>query len=197
MENNFLKRINLPEEDETRSNVIQFPNITTDSRNITNDDENEKVTVYVPKGYSARIILEKKDEISTAAEYPYVHASVNKTDSKIFTNNIKNELAMTSVCDIINSQTEYNYISNFEDIYNIDIGKEEADMKLNKTKELNKIHIEFLAVSFITIIFSLIGLLIFSMNGFYIIHPSIYILGLFMGLGWLATVAASIHKHRR
>ncbi|GEA33627.1 hypothetical protein [Clostridium diolis] len=194
MENNLIERINLPKEDETISNVIQFPNNITDNRNII-DDENEKIIIYVPKGYSAKVILEKKDEISTDTEYQYSPSNVHKIDSKILTNTIKNELAMTSVCDIIKPQTGYNYTSDFKERY--DIGKEEADMKLSKTKELNKIHIEFLVVSFITIIFSLIGLLIFSMNGFYIIHPSIYILGFFMGLGWLATAATSIYKHRR
>lgn len=75
--------------------------------------------------------------------------------------------------------------------------KEECDMKLTKIKKINKINIEFITVSFLTIVISLIGLLIFAINGFYIIHPIIYVLGIFMGIGWGATALTSIYFNRR
>lgn len=75
--------------------------------------------------------------------------------------------------------------------------EEGYEMKINGIKELQKIHISFLLISSLTIIFSLVGLLVFSASGFYIIHPSIYILGIFMGLGWGATCITSIITRRR
>lgn len=75
--------------------------------------------------------------------------------------------------------------------------REECDMKIDKIKNLNKVHLEFIFVSTFTLVISLIGLLIFGMSGFYIIHPSIYIMGIFMGIGWGATAITSIVKTRR
>lgn len=70
--------------------------------------------------------------------------------------------------------------------------KEAYEMKINRINGINKIHIEFLMSAFIAIIISLIGLIIFSINGFYLIHPYIYILGIIMGIGWGATAITSI-----
>ncbi|EOU1463790.1 hypothetical protein C4D21_03365 [Clostridium perfringens] len=70
-------------------------------------------------------------------------------------------------------------------------------MKLLNERKLNKVHTEFLLISTITIIISLIGLLLFSATGFYIIHPSIYIIGILMGIGWGATCITSLIKLKR
>ncbi len=93
------------------------------------------------------------------------------------------EVLITEKMDIIHSKAE--------------ILKEEYDMKLIKLQKLNKIHTEFIVTSFSTIIISLIGLLVFSATGFYFIHPTIYILGIFMGIGWGTTVVTSIYFSRR
>ncbi len=69
----------------------------------------------------------------------------------------------------------------------------EVELEMKRIKSLNKEHIEFLLVSLLTIVFSLIGLLIFAIKGLYIIHPSIYILGIFMGIGWGATALTSLY----
>lgn len=75
--------------------------------------------------------------------------------------------------------------------------RKEYEMKLLNERKLNKVHIEFLLISTITIIISLIGLLLFSATGFYIIHPSIYIIGILMGIGWGATCITSLIKLKR
>lgn len=38
-----------------------------------------------------------------------------------------------------------------------------------------------------TIILSIIGLIIFKYSGKYIIHPSLYIFGVLIGIGWMFT----------
>ncbi|MDU2436130.1 hypothetical protein [Clostridium perfringens] len=75
--------------------------------------------------------------------------------------------------------------------------RKEYEMKLLNERKLNKVHTEFLLISTITIIISLIGLLLFSATGFYIIHPSIYIIGILMGIGWGATCITSLIKLKR
>lgn len=75
--------------------------------------------------------------------------------------------------------------------------EKEYEMKINRIRSLNQVHIEFLLVSFITIILSLVGIIVFSVSGFYIIHPSIYMLLFIMGIGWGATAIASVIKNRR
>ena len=82
------------------------------------------------------------------------------------------------------------------ELSNLKINMEEVESDMRRINRLNKEHIEFVLVSFLTIFFSMIGLLIFSVNGLYLIHPSIYILGILMGIGWGSTALVSIYKHR-
>ena len=46
---------------------------------------------------------------------------------------------------------------------------------------------DLFTIGCITLILSIIGLLIFKYSGKYILHPSLYILGVLMGIGWLLT----------
>ena len=52
----------------------------------------------------------------------------------------------------------------------------------------------FIVIGASVFIISLIGLLIFAMSDFYIIHPSIYIMGIFIGLGWFLTGMSIIKR---
>lgn len=75
--------------------------------------------------------------------------------------------------------------------------KEVEKMRVGKQKELNKLHTEFLLVSATTLILSIIGLVIFAMTGKYLIHPSLYVAGAVMGIGWGVTALTSIFTTRR
>lgn len=103
---------------------------------------------------------------------------VELKDTAIYEEIKKEELENTNM-DIIHSEVE-----NLKEAY---------EMKISRLNRINKIHLEFLMSAFITIIISLIGLIVFSINGFYIIHPYIYILGVVMGFGWGATAITSIY----
>ena len=72
--------------------------------------------------------------------------------------------------------------------------------ELLKKKEVEiavlKKQIEFLLTGISFIIFSLIGLLVFSAKGSYIIHPLLYIFTLLMGIGWSLTAIVSMKGNK-
>lgn len=157
-------------------NILEF---TSNTQSIK--EESESIKLDIPYGYKATVTIEQKEE--------FTHNSKSNT---IYINNNIHKAESTNIDSLLNDKNrESSYI--FKTINKI---KEEEHMKLEKVKNLNKEHMEFLLVSFLTVVLSLIGLLIFSIKGLYFIHPSIYLLGLLMGLGWGATALMSIYKHR-
>lgn len=79
--------------------------------------------------------------------------------------------------------------------------KEKIDLRnhkyLTEKNKLLKPQIEFLIVSIIILLLSILGLIIFHLMGKYLIHPSIYIAGILMGIGWLLTAIVSIKESKR
>lgn len=65
---------------------------------------------------------------------------------------------------------------------------------MDTRQQLKNEILRFILVSVITLILSAAGLIIFSLTGKYIIHPSIYIVGVIMGLGWLSTALTLVFK---
>ncbi|MCI6276554.1 MAG: hypothetical protein MR639_07425 [Clostridium sp.] len=65
---------------------------------------------------------------------------------------------------------------------------------MDPRQQLKKEILRFILVSVITLILSTAGLIIFSLTGKYIIHTSIYIAGVIMGLGWLSTALTLVLK---
>lgn len=55
----------------------------------------------------------------------------------------------------------------------------------------------FIITGVSTFVISLIGLIAFAVADFYIIHPSIYIMGTFIGLGWLLTGMSIIKRMQK
>lgn len=71
--------------------------------------------------------------------------------------------------------------------------KEALLMKRMAYHEMVTSQMKFLILSCFTIFFALIGLLVFSITGKYILSPMLYIIIFFIGIGWGATAIASIH----
>lgn len=67
-------------------------------------------------------------------------------------------------------------------------------MATGKLSNIFKKQVKFLLFSFLFIAASLVGILLFSLYGFYVIHPSLYLVTLTMGIGWGATALVSIHE---
>lgn len=61
------------------------------------------------------------------------------------------------------------------------------DYKHNKRLSFKRNVKRFIVIGASVFIISLIGLLIFAMSDFYIIHPVLYIFGMILGLGWFLT----------
>lgn len=91
-----------------------------------------------------------------------------------------------SVDDVLNNKKE--------DILNSNkyMLRQAHEMEVKRIQTLNKVNLEFLITAFVTLIVSLIGLIVYAVSGLYVIHPVIYIFGVFMGIGWLATALTSI-----
>lgn len=167
--------IDMPERKEKRSSVKNTKEL------ILNTRENGKFSIDT----TSKIELLESLQ-ATLEELIELEVNSNEDNFISVNENKRKQVLKTTEKDIIYSKDE--------EIRKIKKGYE---MKLNRVNQLNKVHIEFLLVSAMTIILSLIGLLVFSVNGFYIIHPSLYILGIFMGLGWGATCITSIITRRR
>lgn len=52
-------------------------------------------------------------------------------------------------------------------------------------------------VSIFVLLFSILGLIIFHFTGVYMIHPSVYIIGLIIGIGLEATATTAIIELKR
>lgn len=63
--------------------------------------------------------------------------------------------------------------------------------------ERRKLLRNFIITGSLTLLFGIIGLVIFSVTGWYIFHPTLYIMLVAMGLGWLSTAIASILEGRK
>lgn len=108
---------------------------------------------------------------------------------------ILSEEKINSKDDVLNQQ-KMDILVNKE-LVDKSYSKEELEMKLFKTNELNKINVTFMLISTSLIIVSLMGLLVFSIRGSLIIHPFIFIVGILMGIGWGATAITSMIYNRR
>ncbi|WP_243150906.1 hypothetical protein [Clostridium sporogenes] len=164
----------------TKGVIIPFPNIEK-TESILNEQEEDVIKIVVPRGFSAKVIFEKKEDSSTDE-----HLQKNVTS-------FKDETACDIIKDIGTSDYNFSYINNYADRNN---EKEETTMKkANLYDVLNK-QLRFLLVSIIFIIISLIGITIFCKFGKYFIHPIIYIGTLIMGIGWGLTALASIKYNK-
>lgn len=75
--------------------------------------------------------------------------------------------------------------------------KEEELMRKDAINQMKSKQTEFILLSTGTILLSFIGFIIFYTTGFYIVHPSLYLVILMMGIGWLATAITSVCTNRR
>jgi len=201
MENRFSKSSQLFERDETEGKIIQlYPN----SNSIDSNIEEEKITISIPKGYKAKVILEKEDESSKIPKI--VEPNLDDSNlNRLFSNNAIEEIAATSmvasplttstsIYDIIKLHRETTSLIRRFEGYNIN--KEELDMRKLLMYDVLKEQIKFLIMAICFIIMSLIGMIVFNRTGFYIIHPLLYIITLLMGIGWGATALASIKNNK-
>lgn len=70
------------------------------------------------------------------------------------------------------------------------------NMSLYKLVEIYDRQIKFLLFSLSFVIMSLVGIILYNRSGYYIIHPTIYLLTLLMGLGWTCTAIGSILNNK-
>jgi len=70
------------------------------------------------------------------------------------------------------------------------------NMSLYKLVEMYDRQIKFLLFSLSFVIMSLVGIILYYRSGYYIIHPTIYLLTLLMGLGWTCTAIGSILNNK-
>lgn len=66
----------------------------------------------------------------------------------------------------------------------------------DKLKRIFRKQVNFLLSSFLLIVASLVGMILFYLFDFYIIHPTIYLVTLAMGIGWCATAIVSIYEDK-
>lgn len=192
MENSILKKDNLLQRDSTNGKVIPlFPKMPTNNI-IDNEDDSEKIVIHVPKGFNAKIILEKKENHSTEIQSSKENFFDNN-NNEFFGNNIEEELATTSTYDIIKTPVNSGIFQNSDNTYS---KKEGVYMKKSVMYDVLKVQIKFLLVAVAFILFSITGLAVFYRTGFYVIHPIMYIFTLIMGIGWGSTALVSIKSNK-
>lgn len=121
--------------------------------------------------------------------------------NKVYSENLR-EIRYTYGNEEYNRALEnmYNY-THFRKVFEYTstntMNEEVEKMLEERLKALRKIQTEFLTVSVVTLLASITGLIVFIATGKYIIHPSLYIVGILMGIGWGLTATTSALTSRR
>ena len=75
--------------------------------------------------------------------------------------------------------------------------REGFNMRIKLLNDINRVHLGMILSAVVLIILALLGLLLYSNNLFCMIHPLIYVVCLFMGIGWGVTALVSIRNTER
>lgn len=128
-----------------------------------------------------------------------VYNNINK-DNLYINGNVKNNYNHSKLHTEKNKTTVENIT--FISEYNSTVIANKIEMKgedimLKKASSIKKVHVEMISISAILVLICIIGFSVFSSSGIYLIHPSLYLFGIIMGLGWGATAIASVLANRR
>lgn len=150
----------------------------------------ESIKIEIPEGYKAsKINIQLECNTYNGSENEIIK---NNKIIKCINDNIETNNSISFNENLNTTNLNASYLFNM-----INQVKEEESMKLGKVKKINRAQAQFLSVSFITIVLSLIGFIIFLISKSCIINPVFFIVTLFMGIGWGATAIASmmLNKH--
>lgn len=207
------------------NNVIdlhsRINNRNTHTENVAIEDNNHdftKVEVIVPRDYDIRIDLVKKEtrldtnngkfnDSNTGIFSPKQSFLLDELYLTHLNTNLltRNETAVANLTSTssnnriskyfdnhIGKDCEYDIIKAEKEI--IDQGQ--GNQMVDKFHQIIKEQISFLLLGIVFTIVSLIGISVFYGIGYYVVHPTLYLVTLLMGIGWSATALMSIKNNK-
>lgn len=183
MENQIIKS-NPFSENKTKGKILQFPQTNIN----VNDNDNSEIVITVPKGYRAKVLIEKDQQNNLTT-------SSIEINTKIY-NNVSSLNPNYDIIKVDKNNKGTQCIENTKNIEN-EIYEEGIFMKKSVMYDVLKEQLKFLLTAIIFIISSLVGITVFAIAGKYFIHPILYIVTLLMGIGWALTAIFSIKSNKR
>lgn len=178
--------------------------------NDTNEDFT-KLEFLVPKGWDVQIKLksqETKDSYNIKRDnlyydYETILDTMSNKDTLPNANKFiitqqknKSNATITETCDQTTLVDFYHKILNdtyyISRLLEIEDDIRQGKKMVDKMNNIFKEQLSFLLYGNALLIMSLVGISLFYATGFYIIHPTIYLITAIMGLGWSLTAIMSI-----
>lgn len=194
MDTNLLKNNVAINGDCTQGTIIPFPGMNNgDIKDAINEKEEDIIKIVVPKGFTAKVIFEKKEELNSSLN---INEDNTIEQLDLFQKNVKS-IENETAYDIIKAEDIKqldNRVSAFSNKTCKNIGEDE-NMKSKVLYNVLKKQLGFLISGIAFIIVSLVAISVYYRTGLYIVNPLLYIITLLMGIGWSATALISIKSN--